>query len=286
MSMIHVNRERQNLGQFTSEDITAGLASGRFLPTDLAWREGMESWQPLSDFTDLPAPEEIVPPTLAPGSPLTGLETPPLGPAPAWERESGTLFSRAYESVRELLSKPRETFAAMPPTGGLRHPLIFLILLETICALVSMVYSTIFEVLRPRTGGPEELSLQVTLGIYVVVAILLPLLIAVGSFISAGILHGCLMLVGANPKSFEATYRVVCYSNGATSVFLLIPFCGSLVQAVWNACALVVGFREVHGTSTGKAVWAVILPGILCCGLVMTIVGTAMSIPALSQFVK
>ncbi len=54
MAMIFVNRDRQSLGQFTEQDISNGLADGRFLPEDLAWKEGMEAWQPLSAFTDLP----------------------------------------------------------------------------------------------------------------------------------------------------------------------------------------------------------------------------------------
>jgi hypothetical protein len=285
MNMIHVNRDRQNLGQFTPEDISAGLASGQLLPTDLGWREGMDGWKPLSTFSDLPAAGELVPPTLAPGSPLPETEMQPAVISPAWERDSGTLFTRAYESVREVLSNPRQVFASMPVTGGFRHPLIFLLVMETICGLVSMVYSLAFEFIRPRTGQ-DELTLKMSVIIYVVVAIFLPLIIAIGSFISAGILHVCLMIVGAAPKSFEATYRVICYANGATSVFLLIPICGSLVQAIWNFYAIIAGFREVHGTTTGKAVFAVLLPGVVCCGLAIGLFALAAAIPALSQAVK
>ena len=283
MSMIHVNRDRQNLGQFTPEEVTAGLASGRFFPTDLAWREGMEGWQPLSAFTDLPTAEEIAPPTLAPGSPLQEIKTGPTVLAPAWERDAGTLFSRVYESVREILSNPQGTFASMPIEGGLRKPLIFLVLLGTVCGLISLVYSAAFEFLTPRTGSRADVSLQMMLGLYIGVAVFLPLLIAIGSFISAGVLHLCLLIVGASPKSFEATYRVVSYANGATSVFLLLPLCGGLVQAVWNIYAVVIGFREVHGTTTGKAVVAVLLPVVLCCGLGIGFAVLAAAIPAMAQ---
>ena len=148
-----------------------------------------------------------------------------------------------------------------------------------------MVYSLAFEFIRPRTGQ-DELTLKMSVIIYVVVAVFLPLIIAVGSFISAGILHVCLMIVGAAPKSFEATYRVICYANGATSVFLLIPICGSLVQAIWNFYAIIAGFREVHGTTTGKAVCAVLLPGVVCCGLAVGLFALAATIPALSQAMK
>lgn len=65
MAMIFVNRDRQSLGQFTEQDISNGLADGRFLPDDLAWKEGMEAWQPLSAFTDLP-PAGATPPAAPP----------------------------------------------------------------------------------------------------------------------------------------------------------------------------------------------------------------------------
>jgi len=63
MAMIHINRDRENIGKFNDQDVADGLKSGRFLPTDLAWREPMTSWEPLSTFTDLPPPEETAEPT-------------------------------------------------------------------------------------------------------------------------------------------------------------------------------------------------------------------------------
>ncbi|TSA37213.1 MAG: DUF4339 domain-containing protein [Verrucomicrobiaceae bacterium] len=56
MGMIFVNRDRESLGQFTEQEISNALNSGKLLPDDLAWQEGMESWQPLSSFENLPHP--------------------------------------------------------------------------------------------------------------------------------------------------------------------------------------------------------------------------------------
>lgn len=54
MALIHINRNRENLGKFTDQDVADGLQSGKFLPTDLAWQEPMPAWQELSTFKDLP----------------------------------------------------------------------------------------------------------------------------------------------------------------------------------------------------------------------------------------
>lgn len=49
---IHVARHQQQLGVFAAEDIAAGLSSGRFFASDLAWREGMPAWTPLGDWPE------------------------------------------------------------------------------------------------------------------------------------------------------------------------------------------------------------------------------------------
>ena len=60
--MIHVNRGATSLGVFSEDEIREGLRSGRFAPSDIGWREGMATWQPLSQFPELAG-------TAAPGVP-------------------------------------------------------------------------------------------------------------------------------------------------------------------------------------------------------------------------
>jgi hypothetical protein len=45
---IHLNRNGIELGSFTLDAVTAGLAAGNILSSDLAWYEGAPDWQPLS----------------------------------------------------------------------------------------------------------------------------------------------------------------------------------------------------------------------------------------------
>jgi hypothetical protein len=48
--MIHVVHKNEQSGPHAEEDIRQKLTSGDFLPTDLAWKEGMKKWEPLSSF--------------------------------------------------------------------------------------------------------------------------------------------------------------------------------------------------------------------------------------------
>jgi hypothetical protein len=45
-----IARDGQQLGQFSEEEIRSGLFEGRYLPTDVAWAEGMTDWKPLGEI--------------------------------------------------------------------------------------------------------------------------------------------------------------------------------------------------------------------------------------------
>jgi len=49
---IHVARPPTQLGVFSQEEIAQGLGTGRFLPTDQGWREGMSAWAPLGQWAE------------------------------------------------------------------------------------------------------------------------------------------------------------------------------------------------------------------------------------------
>ncbi len=75
-----------------------------------------------------------------------------------------------------------------------------------------------------------------------------------------------LMMVKGDRNGFEATFRVVAYGYSA-NVFLVLPFCGGLLYGVWTIVLYIIGLKEAHETTGGKAAFAVFLPVIVCCGL-------------------
>jgi len=158
MNRIHIARNRQSLGQFSPEEVAEGLASGKFLATDLGWREPMEQWMPLSEFTDLP---QVVVSNLPPALPEAPPEAPP---EPAWERrrQLGTL-SALTQSVRQVLSVPVATFKAMKREGGLATPLFFYLIVSTLTSWVAMGYQLAVVLMNPEGMlGPLAKSLSTT----------------------------------------------------------------------------------------------------------------------------
>jgi hypothetical protein len=67
------------------------------------------------------------------------------------------------------------------------------------------------------------------------------------------------MIVGGNKKGFQSTFRAVSYSWSG-NLFEMVPFIGSAIGGIYTLILTIIGVREVHGVSTGKAVLAVLLP--------------------------
>jgi hypothetical protein len=50
-----ISRNGSTLGAFPEEELSAGISSGQFFRTDLAWREGMPEWKTLANVLGLPS---------------------------------------------------------------------------------------------------------------------------------------------------------------------------------------------------------------------------------------
>lgn len=261
MANIQVNRGETKLGVFSEEEIREALQTGRFVPTDIGWREGMTTWQRLADFpefattTAATAASAIVP--------ATGLP---------WERREELGFVPAFvETLKLVLLNPAVAFAAMKKEGGLSDPLLYGVIGGSIGFIISLLWNILFGSIGAFTDR-NPIAGAIGAGVGMVICIILaPLFIAVCLFIGSGILHLCLMLVGGANRSFETTFRVVSYTVGSTNPIAIIPFCGGVVAAIWNIVLECIGLAKAHEITTGKAVIAVLLPVIVCCGLILVV---------------
>ncbi|MBE2181553.1 MAG: YIP1 family protein [Chthoniobacterales bacterium] len=262
---IHLNRAGQTLGQFTPHEVRSGYREGRFTGTDLAWHDGMPSWRPLAEVIDEIAPDEDGAPPVV----TTAAES-----GPAWEQRAELGFFPALgETIRGVLLEPGKTFVSMRRSGGLGAPLFFYVLLGTLGGLAGVVYQEVFKSFESG-GGAEQQALSGMPGSAVVMGatiMLLPIILVIGAFVGSGIMHLALMIVGGATRPFEATFRVLCYANGAAAVLQLLPGCGALIAAVWTIVVEIIGLAEVHNIGKGRAALAVFLPLIVCCGFLLAL---------------
>jgi hypothetical protein len=265
MAMIHVNRGATSLGAFSEEEVREGLRTGRFAPTDIGWREGMASWQPLSQFPELGAVAPDAPPAqvsaagrLEPAAPRSGL--------PWDERQTKGLLNAFIETLQMVLIKPVAAFTSMKREGGLGEPLLYAVIGGTFGGVFAVAYNFAlrsFGSFGDRHGAMEHLFGGIG---WIFLLVLTPLFVAIGMFLVSAILHVCLMIVGGAKQSFETTFRVVCFAEGSVSPLLVIPFCGGLVVGIWKIVLYCIGLTHAHETDTGRVVIAVLLPLIVCCG--------------------
>lgn len=101
-SQIHVARQSIQLGIFSSAEIVAGLTSGRFLPTDLAWTNGMSAWKTLGQWPEFAAASAAVPASPADAEPAAVSIIP-------WEQ--GKSLGSFFATFKAAVFSPRETLA-------------------------------------------------------------------------------------------------------------------------------------------------------------------------------
>jgi len=256
MTNIHVNRGETKLGIFTEEEIREGLVSGRFLPSDLFWRDGMTTWLPLAQFPSAGSTDAATP-----GVAIISQSGLP------WERRQAMGFFPAFfETLKLVLLNPTAAFASMKPEGGMTDPLLYGVIGGSVGWLFYFVFSLLLGGLG-TLGNHNALGGLVGLGFGGIFALILfPIALTIGLFIGAGLIHLSLTLVGGAKRSYETTLRVLCYSVGSTYPLMIVPVCGGAIAGIWCLVVECVGLAKAHETSTGKAVLAVLLPVIVCCG--------------------
>ncbi len=271
--MITIARDGKSFGNFSEEAVREGLRSGRYLPTDLGWREGMTTWQPLSQFPEFAAdmPAGSPPPGAPSTSPIVAPGSVPQGSTRTglpWEHRSERGFFNAFfETLVMALTKPTMAFATMKREGGLTEPLIYAVIGGSVGLIASLLFNVAIQSFGLFADRNNALTGMVGVGFGLIfLIILMPVFVTIGMFIGAGILHVCLMIVGGAKQPFETTFRVLCFSMGSAYPLMIVPICGGFIAGVWGIVLECIGLARAHETDTGRAVLAVFLPLIVCCG--------------------
>ena len=273
MATFHINRNGTNLGTFSEDEVRDGLRSGKFFATDLGWREGMATWEPLAQISEF-AQETGPGGAASPQPQFTGASTitptatiAPRSGLPWDDRQQRGILRAFFDTLVMVLTKPAEAFAVMKREGGLGEPLIYAIIGGSVGGVIYFLYSFLLGSAHVLGSHGNPMMQMMGGGIRpLFFIILVPLFVTIGAFISSGIFHLCLMIVGGAKQPFETTFRVVCFVGGSANPLLVIPVCGGLIAGIWKIVLYCIGFARAHETDTGRAVLAVVLPVVVCCG--------------------
>jgi hypothetical protein len=178
-------------------------------------------------------------------------------------------------TVQGVLLSPVAFFRGIARQGDFLNPAIFAL----ICALISALLGGIISLaISPFFAGPGDTAgeaLASGLVAFIVTLILSPIYTAVALLIGAGIYHLLVfLLVRPGNAGFEATFRVVCYV-AAVQLISWIPIV-NIVAGIYAIVLSVLGIREVHNTTTGKALLVVLIPVVVLL-LIVLIIGAAIA---------
>lgn len=274
MGNIHVSRAGASLGVFAEEEVREGLRTGRFLSSDLGWREGMTEWQPLTTFAEFAGANPAVPSTPGPASSLPPIADIAHGVAAIsrsglpWEHRAALgVVNAFFETLKMVLLQSSAAFSTMKTEGGMGEPILYALIGAGFGALFYFLLTFVFHIFGTIASDRNPLVVMFGAGLGMIFGIvLIPVVLICGIFLGAGLLHLSLMLIGGAKRSFETTFRVVCFAVGSTYPLLIVPVCGGLICGIWAIVAECIGIARAHQIETSRAALAVFLPLVLCCG--------------------
>ncbi len=214
-----------------------------------------------------------------------------------FEDPSQYFFTGFFQTVKLVLFQPTHFFRNYKLDGSIVKPLVFGLILGWAAAIIRFVcsrfvgsmFNKISERLPQIEGFDWEKMQQWSLAqgtLKTILQILLaPMIIALALFVATGFYHLFLMFVRGNRKKYEATFNVAAYGL-ATQVAEIIPFCGSIIAWVYGIVLTIIGLTEAHETDSWKAVFAVLVPVILCCFCFLILMvwgGTGFLLPILEK---
>ena len=207
-------------------------------------------------------------------------EEPRRGPSPWEQRSEIGLWNGIWLTVKQVLLGPDKLFARLHHGVGQGEPLAFGLLIGSVGSMLSFFWQVVMVTLGIVSFGPPMVEQFGLLIIFVVLLVMVPLFVFISLYVYSAILHLFLIIVRAANKGFEATFRVVCFSQ-ATQLLGIIPFLGGWISGLWQLVVQVIGLKEIHETSYPRIIIAFLMPIVI----IMLIV-VAVLIPLVILFLK
>jgi hypothetical protein len=157
---------------------------------------------------------------------------------------------------------PRSFFSLMPREGSLGAAVLYYLSIGIAVAGAQLFWS--------MAGGADDMPMATTVGATDAIApwspliefLTAPVILLLSLFIAAGATHLLLKVLGGTQRgdgSYGTTARVFAYAY-SPNILGIIPVIGVVAGFVWMVVVAIVGVREAHRTTTGRASAAVLVP--------------------------
>lgn len=139
-----------------------------------------------------------------------------------------------------VITKPADFFRAMPLTGGLKEPFVFVVAVGIIAAVLQAVFAVF-----------------ISIGTAVATLLFTPVILGIFSFVGAGVAFLIWKMMGSS-HNYEVAYRCIAYSFAILPINLIlsvIPYAGGVAGTAWGMYLAYVASVEVHRIAAQKAKW-------------------------------
>jgi len=194
-----------------------------------------------------------------------------------WENRSELgLWQGIYETFKAVLFSPESLFKSLTFKGGIVEPLAFGTLVGSIGTMFGLFWQFLLWSGLVLTYG-ESIFGQFAVGvIFLIIVVVTPIFWIAWIFFSSGIMHLLLLIVRSGRNGYEATFRVVSYSQ-ATQIWSLIPFLGGTIAFIWQLIVQVIGLKHIHRTSYLRVIIAFLIPlAIIFFFVILIVIGVVL----------
>jgi len=171
------------------------------------------------------------------------------------------------ETAKGFLMQPVQAFqkARRIELGdAIKYFIILLIINAILTVIVDLIMgSAILSAINQAMGqfGMGEIFLAETIGV-AIGAIVLVIVSLIMVFIIGGWLHLFVYLLGGR-KGYLETVKALIFGSTPYMLIGWIPLVGIIIGGIWSLILSILGIRELHQISTGRAAGAVILAAII-----------------------
>ncbi|MCX9009495.1 MAG: YIP1 family protein [Candidatus Methanoperedens sp.] len=174
------------------------------------------------------------------------------------------------EKVKGFLMEPSKTFDAVrdePLEEAVKYYAIIAVIYSALFALMFAFVGSLTGSMMGFGSLGTMMGASVGIGAAVIFFVMFLVFAIAGAFIGGVILHIFVYIVGGR-KGIAQTIKAGMY--GSTPYLLLgwIPFIG-FIAAIWSLVVEIVGIRQLHELTTGRAVLAFAL--LIIVGIILTI---------------
>lgn len=182
----------------------------------------------------------------------------PLGRFPWPPAEHDSILGAFADTWRGSALEPRRFFAALPPHRSIGPALLYYLPLGIAVAGAGLFWRLIGGGLGDM-GPLSDLGIEGSSMSPLIEFLTSPLVLLLSLFVSAGVTHLMLKMIGAPRRDVGTTVRVFAYAY-SPQILGVIPWLGQVVGGVWMVVLAIIGLREAHRTTTMKAALAVLIP--------------------------